>query len=248
MAKFDTLLNIVSDASIELGLGAVAAVAGSSNAMTLQMRGLLRSAGQRLALARAWRHLCKEHTFTTTADSTYPLPADFSDLYPQTAYDRTQSLRMGGPLTAQGWQALKARPAGGTTCPLFRVRESTIEVWPQPPLMGATVAFEYASRYWVQGTGQAAPDKDAPSADTDVLKFDRLLLVAALKRDWKKAKGQDTSAATEDYDAAYASAASADAVAAPRLRLDGRSDKDRLISGANASGLAVGSEYTGGLY
>lgn len=242
MALYDTVLNVVSDACLELGLksSALSAVAASTDPVVVMVRAHLKSRGKRLALEYPWRHLTKEHTFTTTSATTYALPADFSSMVDQTAWDRTQDSPLAGPADPQTWQYLAATNLGTQLAITFRPRESTLEVWPQPPTAGLTIAFEYASRYWVQGTGQAAPDKDAVSADTDTLKFDSVLLVKGIKLDWKRAKGQDSSIEQQDYDETLELVKAASTAAAPVLDLNGRDLRDRLIDFSNAGNTGFG--------
>lgn len=220
MALYDTVANIVSDAAVELGLGSVSDVFASTDANVIQLRTLLKRVGRRLTLERRWTQLQVEHTFSTVSGTAaYNLPADFSMMIDQTGWNRTSD-HPAHPLNPQQWQYLKASASTAAFTVMFRPRELTIEIYPTPSAV-ETIAFEYVSRYWVRNTGGTTLDKDAPTINTDVLMFDAVLLVPALKLAWLSAKGFDTTAALEDYNHALRLVESANVVAAPALSLNG---------------------------
>ena len=269
MAAFDTAANIINDAAVEIGLSAVTDPFTSQDANFAQLVKLLKSCGRELVQARNWTYLRKEYSFTTTTNkSIYPLPADFLRMYDQSGWNRTNRLPLGGPLSAQEWQYLKARLVGVVFTVLFRPVNRTIQLYPDTSTPGGyVIAFEYGTSYWVQsptGTnttasawsgatvyavgdtvrhaatgsgfwtvlyaagvvGAASPATtnpspsigdsvtdsggtiwsynetvtlDAPIAATDVIWFNPLLVVRALKLAFLKAKGLDTTAAEQDY-------------------------------------------------
>lgn len=218
MAQFDTVANVVSDAAVLCGLGTVSDVFASTDPNVVLLRVLLKQLGRKIAARREWRHLVKEHTFTTSGANTYSLPADFLRMVDQTGWDRTTRYPLGGPLDAQWWQRNKASTVNALWL-AFRMRESTIELWPQPDGSGSTIAFEYMSRYWVASTVGAA-DKDAPTVNGDTLKLDAPMLTEGLRLAWKAEKGFDTSAALAEFEEQYGLSASASVGAAPVLSLD----------------------------
>lgn len=149
---FDTAANIVNDAAVEVGLGSVADPFTSQDANFVQLCRLLKSCGRELVQARNWTYLRKEHTFTTVVNKPiYALPADFLRMYDQTGWNRTNRLPLGGPLSPQEWQYLKARLVGVVFTVLFRPMNRTINLYPDNPTpAGYVIAFEYGSAYWVQ--------------------------------------------------------------------------------------------------
>lgn len=218
MALYDTVANIVSDAAVELGLGSVSNVFTSTDPNVVQLRGLLRSEGRQLVLDNDWIKVKLEHTFTTTNKSSYDLPADFSRMVGQSGWNRT-SQRPLAPVTPQQWQRLKARDSSTVFAALFRPGATTLELWPQPPTPGETVAFEYLSRYWLSTSSTTDPSKDAPTANADVVHIDGLLMTRALKFAFLRAKGFDSTAAQADFELTFASVRSAAAAAAPTLSM-----------------------------
>lgn len=202
MARFDTAVDILNDVAVEVGLASVSDPFASQNALWVQLVRLLKTAGRDLVSARegGWQHLVREATITTQVGDTgvYAVPSDYVSLTDQTARETTNQRLLSGPRSAQEWQYLKASGAV-SVYPQFRIAQSQVWLWPQPPQAGLVVRFEYRSRNWVQSSGATAPDRDAPTASSDTLLFDPHLLSRALILRWKEAKGLDTSAALADY-------------------------------------------------
>lgn len=240
---WDTAANILNDAAVELGLYAtdLADPYDSTDANVVQLRRLLKSVGQDLARDYVWSHLQKEHTFQTEDGVVgYDAPSDFLRLLDQTQWNRSEQERLEGPLSAQGWQYLKALSASGTSESWFRVFGTELRLYPTPS-SAETVAFEYASSYWVQPTGQTTPTTDAPTDGTDTLWFDRRLLVCAVKLAFRRSKGFDTASVQEDFDRALSRAMGGDG-AAPVLSLNHRGVfGQRLIGPDNLPDTGMGS-------
>ncbi len=236
MATFDTAANILNDAAVELGLRTVDLsdpYASSEQSMVL-LRRLLKALGQDLARRHDWSHLDKTHTFATVnGTATYALPADFVALADQSEWNRTQQSPLEGPLSAQGWQMVKALSTSGVVSKHFRIFGNLFQMYPTPTA-AETVAFDYRSSYWVSdGESGDAPTTVEPSAAEHELWFDRRLLVAGLKVRFLKAKGMDASAAQSDYEDALSSALGMDG-AAPVLDIGGgAAGLGRLLDGGN---------------
>ena len=243
MALYDTAANIINDVAVEVGLTSSADVYASTDANFIRLRTLLKSVGRGLILAHGWLQLTKEHTFTTTSASSYNLPADFQSMVDQTAWDRTTRFPM-APVSPQTWQFLKASQSGVVFTVIFKPSDTTIQLWPQPPTSGDTVAFEYRSRYWVRATASASPDKDAPTVNTDVIHIDVQLITRALKLAFMRSMGFDTMSAQMEFDAAFQSVRNSNVNAAPKLSLNGSPIEDRMINDANSPGTGFG--YDGG--
>lgn len=220
-AHFGTVLEICNDVAEQVGLGTQTAIYASTDNNLVQLRALLKQEGRRLSLERQWKQLLTEHTFATTNGvATYALPADFSRMVPQSMWNRS-TVRRFAPLGAQVWQYLQASSVAEPLTAIFRARAATVEISPTPT-SAQTVAFEYLSNYWVASSGSSQGDQDKPEADDDTILLDPLLMTAALKLAWLKAKGMDATAALADYERAFALSAGVDAGPAPILRLDSR--------------------------
>jgi hypothetical protein len=334
---YDTVANIVSDAAVELGLGSVSDVYGSTDSSIIQLRTLLKSAGRDLVLERDWTHLQAEalimtraawaasthyydsntsvawqggsayvvgdivlnnaalyvcttagtsgtgsgpyvvgtgivdgtaiwsylnsgdssavvrggYYYTCSTDGTsgtvgpcgqlvggqetdgsvvwacsglagdYALPAGFRKMLPSTNWNRSTSWPMGGPVSPQGWQMLKARMMGATFSMLYRIVGGVLRFYPDSDTTaGQLLAYEYMSKFWVSATGLTAPTTDAPTANSDIIYFDPLLMTKRIKRDWLANKGFDATEAKREYAAAYSKIANTDN-SAPVLSLSG---------------------------
>lgn len=220
---FDTATNVINDAVKELGLisSTVSDPFASTDPNMVQLCALLKSAGQEILREHHWSQSIKEHTFTTSAgDYQYDLPADFMRMIDQSGWNRSTSWPLGGPLSPQVWQYFEGTSAAPTITVHFRIQQREIRLQPTTDMpANYTLAFEYMSRYWVQAFGQTSGTKEAPTAATDTLLYDRLLLVRALKLGFLKAKGFDTTSVQDDYDRSLRAIMGDEP--APMLRLDG---------------------------
>ena len=222
---WDTAGNIINAAAVEMGLDADTDPFASTDPTMVQLVALLKSRGRALNQVHRWTQFKREHTFVTVqGTSVYTLPADFLDMADQTAWNRTTRLPLGGPISGQEWQYLKSRLANVVFTVLFRPIDKTIVLYPDTDTPGGyTIAFEYRSRYWAGTTDVAtAGTKLVPTLSTDYVYFDPNLATNALKLDWKRAKGFDSTAESDDYDEALTQAKNVDS-ASPILNLTRRS-------------------------
>lgn len=240
---WDTAGSIINDAALELALitSSVADVYASTDANVVQLRAMLKAAGLSLLRAYPWTHVQKEHTFATVnGTASYSLPADFARLREQSGWNRTEGFQLAGPVDSVGWQVLKASSTSSVFEFYFRVQQDKVYLHPTPT-SAETVAYEYVSSYWVQPSGETAPTSETPTAHSDTLWFDARLLVTRIKRDFLRAKGLDSGAATQEYEEAYASATGADG-AAPVLNLaTAPLGLWRPLDGANVPDTGLGS-------
>lgn len=214
---WDTAGNIVNAAAVEVGLSDVADPFASTDANIKQMCWLLKSLGRELIHARTgppWSYLRKEYVFTTVAgQSQYCLPQDWHNMIEQTGWNRTNRLPVGGPLSAQEWQYLKARLVGVVFNVLIRPMNRSMNLYPDTNTPGGyVIAMEYCSSWWVSPTGAPnATTTDIPTLSSDRVWFDPLLLIRGLKLSFLKAKGFDTTSAQQDYNRVLAAAEAQDA-------------------------------------
>lgn len=214
---FDTVANVISDAAIQLGLASVSISDpyASTDDNILRLNACLKQLGQDLLRDFNWSHLTEEHTFSTVnGTANYDLPTYFGRIVNQTAWNRDKDTPMIGPLSPQKWQALK----GGTSAFVnqgFRIWQDDFWIYPTPTT-AETVAYEYVSKLWVAATGQSAPNKEHPTANTDELWFDRSLLVWGLRLYFCRDTGLPSEVAQDGFDRALARAQGGD-TAAPVL-------------------------------
>lgn len=249
MSRYWSAGQIIRQAALEVGLQPAADPYQSQDPKDQQLVGLLATTGLDLALQHAWPQITLEHTFVTTPGVTnYALPGDFLELVGQSGWSRTSRFPLGGPLSPQEWQYLKAAQVGVSVTALFRVRggeddagnhQDQISLQPLPSA-AETIAFEYRSRNWAQNVVSKAR-LDAPAQASDLVLFDPLLAVRALKLAFLRAKGFDTTAAQADYDDTLERVRGA-MESAPRLSLTGSGAiRERALNSANLPNTGFGS-------
>ena len=202
---FDTAGQIINDALVEVGLTSVTDPFAESDSNVVQMCTFLKSVGREVLHQHEWTILRKEHSFTTVfGTSTYAMPTDFHSMHDQSGWNRTNRLPLGGPLSPQEWQYLKARLVGVVFTVLFRPMAGLIYLYPDTNTPGGyNIAFEYQSDGWVRRPALPADTyHDFPIAVDDIIQFDSLVMSRGLKLAWLKAHGFDTTSAQQDYETA----------------------------------------------
>jgi hypothetical protein len=230
---FLTAQQIINRASIMLGLGGQTAPFTSNDPNVVQLREMLNSAGEDLVREFEWAHLRKEFDTTTVPNQdTYTLPQDFNRFVNQTEWNRSSKLPLGGPVTPQGWQLLKTLNVIAAVQMFFRTKANTLILLPVPA--GAyDLALEYLSGWWVSNDGGSTPSGGTLAADTDVVLLDGQMMVHRIRRDWQDAKGFDSTAASNAYEAAL-NVAKGNDEAAPVLNLNHNPyNRARLLDGTN---------------
>lgn len=185
-----SLLTIVQNACRRVGLAVPSSVASSSDAIAVQMLGILNEVGNALVKRHDWSALTKEGTFTTVAAETQVAAVtttftDFDRYKPDTMFNRTTVKKVFGPLDNTEWQAQKAI----TVTPAysyFRFRGGAILFLPTPAA-GESVYFEYIAKNWCQSSGGTAQSAFAADTDTGILSEE--LLTLGLVTSWQQAKG-----------------------------------------------------------
>ncbi len=147
---FATAGSIINDAAVEVGLSALADPYASTDQNFTQLCGLLKSLGQDLWRVKQWTQLQQVYTFTTVLNQgRYDLPADFGLMIDQTQWNRTNRLPLGGPLSPQEWEYLKAFQTGVVFTVLFRPMNRQLWLYPDTATPADfVIAFEYVSRFW----------------------------------------------------------------------------------------------------
>ncbi len=194
-----SFLTIIQDAARRLSLEAPSAVVSATDPLVQQLRGLANQEGRDLVRAHNWRVLMKEKTFTTTATETQTgvLPADFDRFINETVFNRTNTRRVIGPLTAQEWQSEKAILAS-VLRDAFRIRGTDFIVTPLPAA-GETWAFEYISDLWVDTDADGTADATAFAADANTTVFPDELLILGIIWRFRQAKGLDYAEEHRNY-------------------------------------------------
>ena len=184
-----TLLTLAQAACDIIGMPRPTSVMAGADQTARTMLSLAQREGRALARRWTWTALRKQQTFTTVAQTvqTGAVPSDFDRMVSETFWNRTDQLRVVGPVTPEEWQGLVASVA----LPIesaFQMRAGQIELYPVPTA-GETYAYEYVSSQWCQsagGTGQSAW-----AADTDTGLLDEELTTLGLVWRFKQSRGLD---------------------------------------------------------
>jgi hypothetical protein len=141
-----SILTIANDVADDLALVRVTTLFDVTDEGDQTSRQLLRS------LTRVCRHLISywnwpavtaEHTFTSGtsgAAQSSAIPSTLLRVLPMTMYDRTNDVRVEGPLTPSEWQERQALTVN--IRPAFMTRGRTLYL-SSPHATGATIAYEY---------------------------------------------------------------------------------------------------------
>ena len=227
-----TLLYICQQAAAIIGLEAIQSVASSTNRTSRRLHAAANRSGRALSRRAAWQSLLVEHTFVTVAAETQtddPVPDDFDSIVTETAFNRSSSRELAGPLTPQEWQRLKAATAQVTPTDSFRIRGWDFIISPTPSA-GDTIAYEYVSKYWVDSgpapdgildASKFAHDLDEPTFDEEMMILDVV---------WRYEKGAGLPYA-EDFRSAelmIADRITKDGAGKRRIQLIGRNGRRRM--------------------
>lgn len=173
-----SLLSIVRNASLRLGLVPPASVVGNPDETATRLHALANQAGQELVRRHDWQVLTKEKAFTTVAAETQTdaIPTDFDRFVDGTAFNRDAKRRLNGPLSAQEWQVQKSLTIS-ILLDAFRVRGNSFLMIPNPTA-GETVAYEYVSKYWVDDDADGVGEATSFVTDTDTALLDEETITA----------------------------------------------------------------------
>lgn len=208
MSNQQSVLWVVQQAMIEMGLVKPIEAVTSKDVTVQQMIALLNRAGSDMVIGYPWQQLTKEYVFTTVEGVTeYPLPDDWSYFLDQTEWDRTNHWPLLGPKTAQEWQWLKGGLLSSGPRIRYRVVNNQFEIFPRDANnAGSTtgsgqseLAMEYVSSNWLMDARVANTTYSMVVNDTDIVMFDCWVISAYLKLKYWEAKGLDTTAYAKDF-------------------------------------------------
>jgi hypothetical protein len=207
-----TLLSIVQDAAVILGLPEPSAVTSSADLGVKKLLKFANQAGKQLMRYHDWQALIVEQEFTSlaTEEQTNALPpVDYDRLvYNAEIWDRTNNLRFTGPTPSRYWALMKSGFSTGGVPGYWRIIGSQLRILPVQGA-GNTIGFEYISKRWAQSAGGTR--QDSFMADTDICvasAFEDLLALEIIWR-WRQSRGfaqyaEDMSTAEREKEKAAA--------------------------------------------
>jgi hypothetical protein len=194
-----TVLQIGNAAADIVGLPRMTTLVSNANQNAVKILRALKDAAKWASRDIDWITMRREHTFATTAASSYSLPDYFDRIVNGTVWDRTNYRQMIGPMTSTEWQKYKSTDATAVYS-LFRIYSDSaggkvIEIYPDTDT-GNTIAFEYTdSRYVLSPTSDlqtnVQDDGDTFVFDDEVVEAGtawRLLRMLGLNYDDEKAE------------------------------------------------------------
>ena len=208
------------------GLPVPTSVLGTTDTQVRQVLRLLEEEGNDLALRGTWQGITFEATHTTTAAEdqgamTTIAANGFRYIKNDTFWDRTDNLRIHGPLSDEQWQHRKAINATGPRY-CYRIRGGKLLVSPAAAA-SHTWAFEYVSKNWILGA-DGTTYKQYFTLDTDTLLLPDELLLMGLRWRWRKEKGLAYAEDFRTYEMQVKDALGRDG-GKPRLSMDNAGDR-----------------------
>lgn len=195
-----TLLSVIQDVSIQIGIPEPASVVGNADSGVEQLLRLVTRAGEELAGQHPWSVLRKVRTFTGVADQiqTGEPPAAFSRFVPNTPLiDVGNRRELTGVTSQDDWLRLTVQNITGANR-YWSMQGGVINILGTPAITDS-FRYSYVSKNWIRPDGEStdANDKAAFTVDTDVpLLSSELLILEGVWR-WKQAKALDYA---EDFE------------------------------------------------
>ncbi len=173
-----TLLSIVQDASVILGLPEPSSVASSTDPATKKLMRFANQAGQELMRYHDWQNLIVEQEFTSLnqQEQTNALPPSDYDrlIYNAMIWDRTSHIQLAGPTPQRYWQLILSGISSGVSG-YWRIIGNQLNILPVLDA-GHTLGFEYISKRWVESSLGVRQDKFMADTDTALLPENLLTL------------------------------------------------------------------------
>lgn len=219
LQKTQTILYEVQQACLQLGVTSPTSVYSSQDETALLMGSLANLSGILLADNFGWQDL--QSVFNCAGNGTttqFPLPADFGSFVDNTGWSNSRR-RPVAVLNAQQWAQVSQWLSGSFTVnPACRIYQNTMQFM-VAPASGETISFQYKICNWAYAA-DLVTTKSILTLDTDIPRFDWLMMVLAIKVKWLEQKKMDTNAAQSDLNDRYFQLTQKDE-AAPILQLSG---------------------------
>lgn len=185
-----TLLQLAQQFCLRTGLASPANVAGSTDRMINQIQALFNELLTDL-LRWEWQENVVEAVFTTVATTSQGnintiAPRGYSSMVIDSMFNRTQRLRVEGPLTWEEWEAIQATTFSAPR--YYWMLQGNELLFTPTPTDGQTVAFMYKSKAFVYNAGDDEY-KETFTKDSDEFILDSSLALAGMRWLWKKEKG-----------------------------------------------------------
>lgn len=194
-----SLLQIVKDIAVEVGLDEPTSVFGNDDATYSQIVRFVEREGKALSTAYDWRTLKENGVMYGDGTTTqWDIPADFDRLVPGNALwiVGRPMWPVEGPISDEDMLAIQAgptRPAFG----VWRMFENQLEIYPTPAA-GVVYNLMYYRNAWIQPADQLS-FKTRFSADDDIPCLPESVLTLGGIWRWKRAKGLSYQEEMNEY-------------------------------------------------
>ena len=192
-----TLLTIVRDASMQIGLVPPSAVVSNTAPDVAKLLAFANRVGRDLLSRGNWGALRFQHAFDATPgeEQLGAYPSDFGRMIPETFWDRTNRRLIAGPVPAAQWQGNVA--TNDQSYRWFAVRDGKVYVYPGF-VGGEDCYFEYISNAFCLSSGGTA--QSAWAADTDTPRLAHDLFVFGIMALYLRSEGLPWEMAQADYE------------------------------------------------
>lgn len=219
LQKLQPILFEIQESCRQLGLPVPKSAFGSGDQTAELMGSVANLAGILLTDQFNWQDLQK--SFTVTGDGVktiFDLPPDFASFVDNTGW----SLTIRRPvvvLNAQQWAAIASWLSQSFYInPACRIYQNALQFMTAPPI--GNITFQYRVADWVIDGDNPALFKSIITKDSDVPRFDWLIMLLAIKVKWLEQKNMSTNAAQSDLQDRYFQLTQKDEIA-PILTLSG---------------------------
>lgn len=193
----DTVLTLINDVQLELGLPVSTSVASSTSLQVNQLLAHMNAQGRALVKEYYWSALLGEpYSFNLIANQElYPVPVDFDRIVGDTQWDYTNHWPLLGPDDAQTARYVRDSSLSNAT-PRRRLRQqgNFISIWPVPTASGNTMHYDYVRSYWAINGATGALQPFMGINDTDTCVYNGDLMRKGCKWRFMAAKGMGTAA------------------------------------------------------
>jgi len=214
LQKLQPILFEVQQACAQLGLPKPNSVYDSQDDTAQLMGAVANLAGILLTDSFLWQDL--QDVLPILGDGVkteFPLPEDFSSIVDNTGWSNTIR-RPVLVLNPQQWAAISSWLSQSFYInPACRIYQNKLQFMSPPP-DGATIKFQYRKCNWVTDGSDPTIQKSILTQNSDIPRFDWLMMTLAIKVKWLEQKKMDTTAAQSDLNDRYLQLTQRDEVAA----------------------------------
>lgn len=194
----DTVLQLINDVQLELGLPVSATIANAVDKQTLRLLAHMNAQGRALVKEYYWSGLLGEpYSFSLVANQElYPVPSDFDRIVGDTQWDFTNHWPMLGPDDPQVARYVRDSSLSNAT-PRRRLRQqgNFISIWPVPGASGDVMHYDYVRNAWAINGATGLSQSSMGANDSDTCLYNDDLMIKGCKWRFQASLGMGTAIA-----------------------------------------------------